>query len=88
MAYYATQYAYGSHVINHGTRADTVLRFENCKQRDAWVARGAAQIGPGERAALTRKAAQRSASTYTTPEGELYDWTGEHQGSLDMDGMQ
>ena len=38
--FYAIEYAYGSHVINNGNRADRVLEFTAKRLRDAWVAAG------------------------------------------------
>ena len=46
-------YAYGSHVVNDGNRADRVLRFGSAAERAAWVRDGPAyHTAPGYREAL------------------------------------
>lgn len=53
--FYAVEYTYGSHVVNNGNRADRIVEFTRRKLRDAWVAAGSPQIGPGERGNLSAR---------------------------------
>lgn len=54
--FYAIAYAYGSTVVNNGTRPDEVYEFTRRELRDAWVSAGPADItASGYRAAVPVK---------------------------------
>lgn len=72
--FYAIEYAYGSGVINSGTRADKPYQFTRRELRDAWVSDGPADThASGYREALSsRNPAIRKA--HFVDDGDQLGW--------------